>query len=82
MPAGHSAGCQQTTDTILNITAIIIITAVIQFGDKGVERTLVRPLDVSGRSNRLLTPKRKQIVTFFIKYYSGSKSTKYLLPAM
>lgn len=32
--------------------------------------------------NKWQIPQRKQIVTFFIKYYSGSKSTKYLLPAM
>lgn len=63
-------------------TTTITVTTVIQFGDNGVERALVRPQYSSGKSNRLLTPKRKQIVTFFIKYYSGSKSTKYLLPAM
>lgn len=59
-----------------------LITPIIQFSEHGMARPLKRAQGSSGRSDRLLTPKKKQIVTFFIKYYSGSKSTKYLLPAM
>lgn len=69
----HSVGSQQTTDLI-----IIIIIDVTQFGDNVVASTLVKPQGSSGR----ITHTQKETVTFFIKYYSGSKSTKYLLPAM
>lgn len=70
---GHSVGSQQTTDLLL-----LLIIVVPQFGDNVVASTLAGPQDSSGR----ITHTQKETVTFFIKYYSGSKSTKYLLPAM
>lgn len=75
MPMGRSVGSQQTTDLIIIIIIIIIVT---RFGDNVVASTLVEPQGSSGR----ITHTQKETVTFFIKYYSGSKSTKYLLPAM
>lgn len=50
--------CQLGTQEILNklptiiIIIIITITTLIQFGDDGIERTLVRPQGSSGRSDR------------------------------